>query len=352
MKKIWLRAENKANEFRRALSPQTVKRLVAAGFEVVAEDSQHSIISAEEYRQAGATIKNEFAWITEAPDDFTIIGLKNLPYENFALKHNHIYFAHAYKGQDGWQEILGRFKEGGGQVFDLEYLLNENNRRIAAFGYWAGYVGAALGIYFFHARDKEKAAADLLEKKMFINRDALKDFIRVHTKSHARGLVIGYMGRSGTGAMDCFTELLQNVTGWDSQDTKNQVELDKITNYDILVNCVLSNKKTTPFLTTEQLTNHKDRLRMISDVSCDPDSECNMLPIYKEATVLEKPLTKVGGSTPDVLLTAIDNLPSILPKESTEDFSAQLEPYLMEMSEDHPVWKGSLDIFKEKLNLI
>lgn len=33
--------------------------------------------------------------------------------------------------------MLGRFKQGGGTLYDLEFL-ESNGRRIAAFGYYAG----------------------------------------------------------------------------------------------------------------------------------------------------------------------------------------------------------------------
>ena len=35
---------------------------------------------------------------------------------------------------------------GGGALLDLEYLTDDHGRRLAAFGYWAGYVGAALAV--------------------------------------------------------------------------------------------------------------------------------------------------------------------------------------------------------------
>ena len=55
-------------------------------------------------------------------------------------------FGHAYNGQLGSRALLDRFKKGGGTLYDLEYLLDTNNRRIAAFGYWAGFAGAAVAL--------------------------------------------------------------------------------------------------------------------------------------------------------------------------------------------------------------
>ena len=68
--KFWLRAESKKNEFRRTLSPDTVKNLISNGHTVVVEESGDSIIAASEYEKAGATIKPEHSWITDADKDF------------------------------------------------------------------------------------------------------------------------------------------------------------------------------------------------------------------------------------------------------------------------------------------
>jgi len=34
--------------------------------------------------------------------------------------------------------VLGRYAHGGGTLLDLEFL-EKNGRRVAAFGYWAGF---------------------------------------------------------------------------------------------------------------------------------------------------------------------------------------------------------------------
>jgi saccharopine dehydrogenase (NAD+, L-lysine-forming) len=53
-------------------------------------------------------------------------------------------FGHAFKGQHAGKALLARFRAGGGTLYDLEYLVDEAGRRLAAFGYWAGYAGAAV----------------------------------------------------------------------------------------------------------------------------------------------------------------------------------------------------------------
>jgi hypothetical protein len=44
-------------------------------------------------------------------------------------------------------ELMQRFVVGGGDLWDLEFLVNEQGRRVAAFGKSAGVVGMALGLW-------------------------------------------------------------------------------------------------------------------------------------------------------------------------------------------------------------
>lgn len=139
---IWLRAETKPGERRTPLTPSGAEYLLETGFGVTVEDCPLRIFSIDEYSRAGCEIVGTGAW-RHAPPDAVILGLKELPAASFPLTHRHIYFAHVYKDQMGWEVTLDRFIRGGGILYDLEYLTLENGRRIAAFGYWAGYCGAA-----------------------------------------------------------------------------------------------------------------------------------------------------------------------------------------------------------------
>lgn len=46
----------------------------------------------------------------------------------------------------GWKELLKRFHEGNGTLLDLEFLVDDNGRRVAAFGRSAGFIGMAVGL--------------------------------------------------------------------------------------------------------------------------------------------------------------------------------------------------------------
>jgi saccharopine dehydrogenase (NAD+, L-lysine-forming) len=144
------RAEAKPFEHRSCLTPTTAKKLLDAGYKVNVErsptDPNYSrIFKDEEFEQAGCTLVDTYSW-EKAPTDHIIIGLKELPEEDTPLKHTMVHFAHCYKQQGGWEQVLARFPRGGGTLYDLEFLQDSTGRRVAAFGYHAGFVGAALAI--------------------------------------------------------------------------------------------------------------------------------------------------------------------------------------------------------------
>jgi saccharopine dehydrogenase (NAD+, L-lysine-forming) len=145
------RAEAKPLEHRSCLTPTTAKKLLDAGYPVLVERSPKDpnyarIFKDEEFEQAGATLIEEGAYKNAPKDNRIIIGLKELPEDEFPLEQTFVHFAHCYKQQGGWEKVLARFPRGGGTLYDLEFLQDESGRRVAAFGYHAGFVGAALAI--------------------------------------------------------------------------------------------------------------------------------------------------------------------------------------------------------------
>jgi saccharopine dehydrogenase (NAD+, L-lysine-forming) len=76
-------------------------------------------------------------------------------------------------------------------------------------------------------------------------------------------------------------------------------------------------------------------LRVIGDIACDPTSDFSPIKVYDRATTWATPALRVHEAPPlDVM--AIDNLPSLLPAESSEDFAAQLLPVLKQL----PAWES------------
>jgi len=141
--------------------------------------------------------------------------------------------------------------------------------------------------------------------------------------------VIGALGRVGTGASDLCECLGVKVTKWDMKETAHGGPFPEILEHDLFFNCILAQEGVPQFVPQSALTSAR-ALTVIGDVACDPDSAYNPVPVYDRATNWAEPVLRVH-SNPVLDVMAIDNLPSMLPVESSEDFAAQLLPVLMEL---------------------
>ena len=343
MAHLWVRAEERANERRVGLTPEGATTLRDAGLRVTVEDSPDRIIPTEAYRAEGIDIAPAGSW-RDAPQDAVIFGLKELPEDTGPLSHRHIMFGHAYKGQSAGRHLLDRFKAGGGTLLDLEYLVEENGRRVAAFGYWAGYVGAGLSLAAWAAQrdgrtmgpvsdwpDKHALIADL--------EDALGTI-------RPTALIIGALGRTGSGATALLEALSISPTRWDMAETAHGGLFPEVLQHDLFLNCILASPGVPVFVPASAPKDPRD-LTVIGDIACDPDSEFSPIKVYDRTTTWAEPTLRVAEEPPlDVM--AIDNLPSLLPLESSEDYARQLMPSLLDLPTDTSgVWARAEATFRD-----
>jgi len=87
-------------------------------------------------------------------------------------------------------------------------------------------------------------------------------------------------------------------------------------------------------------------LRTVSDVTNDVTSDANRLPVNDKITTWAEPVRRLRAAPPVLDVLAIDNLPSLLPRESSAAFSADLAPYLRALPDD-PVWVRCRARFEE-----
>jgi saccharopine dehydrogenase (NAD+, L-lysine-forming) len=334
---LWLRHEPRTTERRTPVVPSDARRLVENGVTLTVEESPQRIFAIEEYEAVGARVAPAGSWVS-APRNTVILGLKELPDEPKELTHRHIFFGHAYKGQPGASDLLRRFGAGGGALLDLEYLVDENGRRLAAFGFWAGYLGAALAVLQHRGRLVAPLTPTSKEELDKTLQPAAGD-------EEFSALVIGALGRSGRGARVAFSTAGIEPTCWDLPETQN-LDRPALLTHDVLVNCVLATTPVPPFLREPDLDDPTRRLRTVSDVTCDVGSPLNVLPVYDRTTEWDDPVRQLSDRPP-LDLIAIDNLPSLLPRESSTDFSAALLPQLLEF-ETGGAWGRCLDLFRTK----
>ncbi|KAK9329781.1 hypothetical protein V1520DRAFT_342424 [Lipomyces starkeyi] len=353
---LHLRAESKPLEHRSALTPTTAKQLIDAGFNVIVERSSQRVFDDAEFEAIGVPLVDEFCW-PSAPNDELIIGLKELPEESFPLVHEHIQFAHCYKNQAGWKDVLSRYHNGNGTLYDLEFLTDDQGRRVAAFGFHAGFTGAAIGLLNWAWQLEHEEP--LSEVEWYPNEAALVADVKKAVESAVSRtgvklpsvLVIGALGRCGSGAVDLIRKVglpEENIIKWDMAETAKGGPFEEIVQSDIFINCIYLSKQIPPFVTMETLNTSERKLSVIVDVSADTTNPFNPLPVYTVATTFKEPTVPVElENGPKLSVISIDHLPSLLPREASEAFSAALVPSLLELPdrENARVWKEAKDLY-------
>lgn len=301
----------------------------------------------------------------DAPKDHLIIGLKELPEEDFPLHHTHVQFAHCFKLQKGYQSVLQRFPRGGGTLYDLEFLAEPSGKRVAAFGYHAGYAGAALALLVWshqlqHPQTPYPSIASYPNEQTLISdvRASLEKGRALNNSKPPRVIIIGALGRCGRGGVDmCRAAGLPDsqILQWDLAETAAGGPFQEVAESDIFINTIYLTSPIPPFITKDVLAKPGRKLSVVCDVSCDPNNPHNPVPVYSEWTTFDKPTLKVDISGDEnkgeLSVISIDHLPSLLPREASEAFSGDLLPHLLRLDRRHedPVWVGAEKLFREKV---
>lgn len=258
--------------------------------------------------------------------------------------------------------MLSRFPRGGGTLLDLEFLTDDRGRRVAAFGYHAGYAGAALALETWAWQLTHPASEPFPSVSSYPHEDGLlADVVaavhsgREKTGRTPRVLVIGALGRCGSGAVDMCLKAgipTENILKWDMAETAVGGPFDEILESDVFVNCIYLSAKIPHFVDRESLEKPGRKLSVICDVSADTSNPNNPIPVYDITTTFTEPTVPVNvKSEPPVSVISIDHLPSLLPRESSEAFSKDLLPSLLQLKDwkNAPVWSKAEKLFQEKV---
>ncbi|SPN97528.1 probable saccharopine dehydrogenase (NAD, L-lysine-forming) [Cephalotrichum gorgonifer] len=360
---IHLRAETKPFERRSPLSPDSAKALLDAGYVVRVEPSVDRIYKDEEFSAAGAELVPAGSWL-KAPKEDIILGLKELPDDDVPFPNPYIHFQHCFKKQTGWVQSLSRFARGGGTLYDLEFLTNPDGRRLAAFGYWAGYAGAGIALLSWAHQilnpGQPQGPVPSFDSAPALTahiKSVLEAPIRANEGRPPRVIVIGALGRCGSGAVNFFRDAgipEESILKWDMAETSRGGPFPEVAESDIFVNCVyLGPHKAPPFVTAESLSYPERRLRVICDVSCDPNSENNPIPVYSEYSTFDNPTIPASVELvgPELRIIAIDHLPTLVARESSDEFSGLLLPALLTLDrrETEGVWQRAEQVFKDRV---
>jgi saccharopine dehydrogenase (NAD+, L-lysine-forming) len=364
MKSVYIRDEIVKNEFRTPIVPDDVRILIKNGIKVYVQSSQNRCFTDSEYKIAGAKIVTDH-W-SKYKQSF-IIGIKELDNRELLDHHTHIYFAHCYKNQPNSKKILTQFCKSKSTLYDLEYFTDSADKRIIAFGYYAGFVGAALGLLQYSSKINRYVENPDADYRIKLGSTLLKSYSNDEFSKSDMGklaywnsidnmlstlkynlflyttfkiAIIGSNGRCGRGVKDLLDKL-----GLLYNEFNSNSRIENLEEYDIVYNCIQLTKKIPAWF--DYNTVFKKEIVVI-DISCDVGNPNNPIAIDYPVTNWTHPVFHFNHF---VDIIAIDNLPSLLPIESSQYFSNILIRLLIEYfnGDKGGRWKKNNDVYLSKI---
>ncbi len=303
-----IRRELNPLEYRTPIIPSHIPEL-RKYFNVYVESSPSRCYLDEEYSHYGAIIVDKDYWTRR--NYSYIIGIKGIDSKANSTQ-TLLHFAHCFKKQDGYKEILEQLQDS---IFiDYEYML-DNNKRVISFCKQSGKIGCYLALMAYYNKIENIKILPEFNEEYYNN-------ILINLRVKPKILLIGY-GTVGKSCKDILDKFNLECTIW---TTKNIIDKEMILDHDIFINAISLSKISEPFLTLNDLSSNC-KLSIICDISCDLGNPKNSLPIYNSFTTKFNPIIHIDNY-PNIQLIAINNLPSLEPKKSSDEFSTILKDYL------------------------
>jgi alpha-aminoadipic semialdehyde synthase len=149
---LGIRREDKSKWERRVvITPEHVAQVLKANkdIKVIVQPSKNRVFRDVEYQQAGAEINED---LSEAA---IIFGVKEVPIDKIFPNKTHVYFSHTIKAQEANMDALDSILAKKTRLIDYEKICDAENKRLVAFGKFAGNTGAidflhGIGKYFIN----------------------------------------------------------------------------------------------------------------------------------------------------------------------------------------------------------
>lgn len=362
--------ERKSPPDRRVVfSPETCLKVLRQfpNVKIIVESSDIRIFPDEAYQKAGIEVVDD---VSHAD---VMLGVKEVPMEHLIPKKKYFFFSHTIKEQPYNRNLLQTILRKRIELIDHETIVNEWNRRLIGFGYYAGVVGAYNGFRMLGFRDNLFA---LPKMEKLPNLQAAKNEMDKVSLPNMK-IILSGTGKVTKGAkeiLDHFKIKQVEVEDYLSKEFDHPVycmigvgdynkckdgsEFDKAHFYahpekyesNFMRFATVSDMFITghfygagaPYLMTREAMKHPDfRISLVADVSCDIDGPvgCTIRPstisdpFYGYDPNTEK---EVAYNTPgSIAVMAVDNLPCELPRDASEGFGEMFLEHVLPAFYNH-----------------
>jgi len=358
--KIGLIKEGKVPIDRRvAMTPYQAKMAMKKfeNLKIVAQSSNIRCFSDKDYLDEGIEV------VSDISDCDIILGVKEVQIADLLNEKIYFFFSHTIKKQEYNRELLRNILDKKIQLVDYETLTDEHNKRIIAFGRWAGIVGAYNGIWTYGKR------YNLFNLRRANECFDLEDLKTEYTKVKLPSIKIAITGggRVAKGAIEVlygmnikkvspaaflnekfdfpvFTQLnsrdynrAKNGEVFSRKDfyaNPEKYESDfhqytKVT--DILIASAYWDPQSPVLFHRGDIVKSDFQLSIVADITCDIEGS---IPSTKQPSTIDEPIYDYNPTDDtvepaisdegNITVMAVDNLPCELPRDASESFGNEL----------------------------
>ncbi|WP_373497565.1 NAD(P)-dependent oxidoreductase [Aquiflexum sp.] len=326
------------------------------------ESSQIRCYTDLEYQEAGIKVVDDISFCD------LLMGIKEVPIEHLIDNKTYLFFSHTIKKQSHNRNLLQAILEKNITLMDYELLKNQNGVRTVAFGRWAGIVGAYNSLWTY---GQKSGLFDLKRAFDCFDREEIKRELHKVQLPPIKIVVTG-TGRVAKGVMEVLDEVgirsvLQKdflvqyfdepvytiLCGSDYNRRKTDGGFDKEEFYnspekyeshflkyaevsDILIAAAYWDHRAPKLFQLEDIRSEDFSLSVIADITCDINGS---VPTTFRVSTIADPVFDVDrntfrelsafGKQTSISIMAIDNLPTELPRDASEEFGAQLTAHFI-----------------------
>ena len=354
-----------------ALAPKQVAELNKQypQHQIVVQTSDIRAFSDDEYRAEGVEVVNDVS------DSDILFGIKEAKIESLIPNKHYFFFGHIAKMQEYNRPLLQAFMQKNITFCDYEYLVDDNNIRVCAFGWWAGIVGVYYTLRGYGLKHKlyELPKPDrrfTLEQLFYVLKSIelpkvklmvtgagrvsqgaqhVLDAIGAVKMTEEEYLAVDKVGQLSYCVADV-DRLVKRKDGgafsWnDFTHNAKEYESDFVRfakKTDVLICAHFWGPDAPVYLSEDDLRNPDMRIRMIGDVTCDikgsikstvrPATHDTPYYDYNPVTEQDEP---AFSSEKNITVMAVDTCPNALAMDTSAYFGEMLTKHVFE-----PILKG------------
>ena len=345
--------EVRIDENRAPFSPTQVSSILNkfSNIKIIVQPSNRRCFKNEEYQKAGAQITDDLSLAD------IIFGVKEVDISTLIKDKTYLFFSHTskvkqYIDQDIKDKSIIYKKKLLREIIKKKITLidYENIREVSGEGYrylgfgrFAGIIGAYNSLNLYLKLFNKKPLSRVFEIN---NYKKIKELISKQNFNKIKILLTG-SGRASKGAVELLKQanikqvsindylnkkyneaIFTNISAKEHIEKKNGINISKVKNYlletDMFIACHYWEPKFPKLFYLNQINEFKN-LKVIGDVTCDINGS---IPTTIRSTTIEKPyysidintMKEIDLSDKHIAVMAVDNLPSELPKDATEEF--------------------------------